>query len=460
MVLVHGKEWPRALAALRAVIEARNFNNLPSDVKYEALSTASRVAIYHGPPKLGSGYLDRVLAMPQAQYDDWLERLREADKANNSADSVGTLTVMMQRWPDRAGKLDEEYILKVARQANQLPAAVALPLLHALYDAHWKRKWDIEASTVWRDLALLLLEKGRIPEAIDVSTHVTDVYVLIAMRADRRFDAVVAGSPEQFDIDAAADREFHIFQGAAEKSPQALELRSWVVNLLLRQQHYEAALAASDSVLSDIRSTNYPDKLYEDYDEQRSLFLDIRSTVLERVGRWDEAVAQLKAASLLNQKYSGNVDQLINLGDLYCELERPRDALAAIGTMVAATSPFGAMELESVRLEAAEQLRDTQQVRLSLEYLRAHRADAPSTYRDSLMVVNQLDQAAHVLIAQLLNKNLRQDALLSVQGFAPIPGTPRDMELEARRRTVIARPDVQAAIQKVGRVESYRLEAP
>jgi hypothetical protein len=168
----------------------------------------------------------------------------------------------------------------------------------------------------------------------------------------------------------------------------------------------------------------------------------------------------LTAASLLNEKYTGNVDQLINLGDLYCELERPRDALAAIGTMVAATSPFGAMELESVRLEAAEQLRDTQQVRLSLEYLRAHRADAPSTYRDSLMVVNQLDQAAHVLIAQLLNKNLRQDALLSVQGFAPIPGTPRDMELEARRRTVIARPDVQAAIQKVGRVESYRLEAP
>jgi hypothetical protein len=169
---------------------------------------------------------------------------------------------------------------------------------------------------------------------------------------------------------------------------------------------------------------------------------------------------QLTAASLLNEKYSGNVDQLINLGALYCELERPRDALAAIGSMVASTSPFGAMALESVRLEAAEQLRDAQQVKRSLEYLRAHRAAAPSTYVGSLMAVNQLDRAAHVLIAQLLDKDLRQDALLSVQSFAPTPGTPRDMELEARRRTVIAQPDVQAAIQKVGRLESYRLEAP
>ena len=460
MVLVREKEWPRALAALRAVIEARHFNDLPSDVKYQALSTASRVAIYHGPPKLGYGYLDRVVAMPQATYDDWLERLREADKKGNNSASVGTLTLMMQRWPDRTGQLDEEYILTVVGQASHLSADAALGLLQALYDAHWKLRWGVEASAAWRDLALLLLGKGRITEAVDVAAHVTDVYVLIAMRADRRFDALVARSPEHFDIVAATEREFQIFQSAAEKSPQALELRSWVVESLLRQQHYEAALAASDSVLSDIRSTNYPDKLYEDYDEQRSWFLDIRSTALERAGRWDEAIAQLKAASLLNQKYGGNVDQLINLGDLYCELGRPSDALAAIGSMVAATSPFGAMQLESVRLEAAAQLGDTRQVGLSLEYLRAHRADASSTYIDSLIILDQLDQGAHILVTQLLDKDQRQSALLGLQSFAPTPGTPRDKELEARRRMLITRSDVQAAIQKVGRVESYRLQAP
>jgi len=54
----------------------------------------------------------------------------------------------------------------------------------------------------------------------------------------------------------------------------------------------------------------------------------------------------------------------------------------------------------------------------------------------------------------------RQDALLSVQAFAPTPGTPLDTDWDARRRAVIAMPEVQAAIQKVGRVESYSLEEP
>jgi hypothetical protein len=55
-----------------------------------------------------------------------------------------------------------------------------------------------------------------------------------------------------------------------------------------------------------------------------------------------------------------------------------------------------------------------------------------------------------------MDKGQRQDALLSVQSFAPMQGTPRDMDLEARRRAVITRPEVQAAIRQVGRVEVTR----
>jgi hypothetical protein len=42
------------------------------------------------------------------------------------------------------------------------------------------------------------------------------------------------------------------------------------------------------------------------------------------------------------------------------------------------------------------------------------------------------------------------------------PGTRvlRKDSVDARRRAVIARPEVQAAIRKVGRVEIYPLEAP
>jgi hypothetical protein len=118
------------------------------------------------------------------------------------------------------------------------------------------------------------------------------------------------------------------------------------------------------------------------------------------------------------------------------------------------------MVLVSVRLVADDHLRDPQQVKRSLDYIRVHSTDAPPTYVDALIVVNQVDRAASALIAELLDKGQRQEALLSVQGFASVPGTPRDTTLEARRRALIARGDVQAAIDKVGRIERYRVEAP
>jgi len=457
--LIAEKNWPQALAALRAIVDAKSFASLPDDFRYKALQIAGGVATYHGPPKQGYQYLGRVIAMPQADYGDWLERLRLADQLGIDADSVIALTAMMQRWPDRTMKLDSDFILKIANEAKSLPSHGALPLLQALYAAHWKLQWDLEPSSLWRDLTLLLLEKNQLAAANDVAGHVTDSYVLIAMRSDRRFDAVVAANAAQFDIPTASEREFQSFQAAAEKSPQSLALKSWVVESLLRQRHYEGALAAADSTLLDIQSTNSPTQLFSDYEETRSWFLNQRSIALQRVGRWDEAVEQMAAASLLNEKYSGNVDQLTNLGYLYCELGRPEEALAAIGRMAAATSPYGAMLVEAVRVDAAYQLGDSKQVERSLQYLRAHHTDAPGVYVDALIIVNQLDRAARELVADLNNAAARQYALLSVQAFAPTPGTPRDADEEARRRAVIARPDVQAAIRKVGRVESYALEA-
>jgi hypothetical protein len=118
------------------------------------------------------------------------------------------------------------------------------------------------------------------------------------------------------------------------------------------------------------------------------------------------------------------------------------------------------MQMESVRLDAAYQLGDLEQVERSLRYLSIHRADAPGTYEIALISVNQLDRATLELVAELMDPSERQDALLGIQSFAPTPETPRDMDLDARLRAVIARPEVQAAIRKVGRVESYPLEAP
>jgi hypothetical protein len=456
--LLADKDWPKALSALRSIIDSKSFSKLDSDTQYQVLTISGRTALDHGPPALAFGYLVRVTSMRQATDSDWYARMWAAGKLENQSATVSALTVLVQRWPDRARQLNDDYILHMLKVAKQLRDGSELPLLQSLYDAHWKQKWDIEPSSSWRDLALGLLERGQLRRANAVAAHVTDPYVLIAMRADGRFDALVAANPAQFDIVAAAPRELETLQAASEATPRSLELKWRVIKALLNRQHHGAALAASDSVLSDIRSTNFPERLYDDFADQQSTFFYYRATALERLQRWDEAVAQMSAASLLPEKYGGNVDQIIDLGMPYCDLGRPNDGLSAIAKLTAKTSAFGDMHLEYVRLDASIQLGDSEQASRSLAYMRAHRADAPVSYKYALLIANHVDQAAAELIRELLDKDERQHALLSVQIFAPTPDTPRNLELEARRRAVINRSDVQAAIQKVGRVDSYRLE--
>jgi beta-barrel assembly-enhancing protease len=117
------------------------------------------------------------------------------------------------------------------------------------------------------------------------------------------------------------------------------------------------------------------------------------------------------------------------------------------------------MQVESVRLEAAVQLKDTAQIDTSLAFLKAHRADAPREYLRALILTGQADLAAQNLIERLLDPVARQDALERVQNFAPTPHASRaEQEFDAQWRALIARPDVQAAIRKIGRIESYALE--
>lgn len=456
--LVARQDWPEANKALQGIVEANSFTKVSGDLQHDVLTIAGRVAFDHGSPQLANEYFVRAASLPQADFVDWYSLLLAADKVGNAPESVHALTVLVQRWPDRSIKFRPRPILNVINEAKKSGRDSALALLQALYDAHWKLEWDIEPSEAWRDLILRLVEKGRIAQAIDVSTHVTDVYVLISMRADRRFDAVTAANAAQFDIDAAAKRELRNFQAAAENAPQSLGLQIHVIEALLGLQRYEAALAACDSVFLSIRSTNYPAKLYTDYDENYNWLLDERSDLLQRVGRWDEAVAQLSAASNVFENHMGNVSQLINLAQLYTDLDRPKEALEAIGRITEKPSPFGAMQLERVRLEAASQLGDSVQVARSMQYLKEHRADAPDAYDDSLIDVNRLDLAAKSLIAQLRDEDQRATVLARIQTYDSPLETPRVAEFYAHWRTVFAREDVRAAIQQVGRVEKYDLE--
>jgi hypothetical protein len=159
----------------------------------------------------------------------------------------------------------------------------------------------------------------------------------------------------------------------------------------------------------------------------------------------------------LTEDGAKNTSQAINLGALFCQVGRPADALAAVA-VVGSVSEYGGMQVEIVKLDAFVQLNDTQQIKKSLEYMQGHRADAPAEYIRALILTNQVDLAAQSLIAWVKDPKTRDMALGQVQDFAPHPLPAREQEYETQWRALINREDVQTAVRKVGRVESYRLE--
>jgi hypothetical protein len=449
-------DFGRAFAAAQEIIAAPAFKSLSVDDQYEALMLAARASLYSDRRDLAGDYIARVIALPGLGFEDQAGAMEQAREIGNWLAAVHCLTAIAHQWPERIAALRSSTLAQVVNAANSLPRNDKFLMLQALYAAHWTLKWGIEPSRSWRDLTLFLLERRSVRQAIDVSAHVTDAYVLVAMRADRRFDAIVAAHPAQFDIDAAADRELKHFQQLSDEQPKSLALKARVMEALLHEQHYAAMLAASDSVIQEIESTNFPEKLYDDYVEERGAYLYLRSVALQREGRWDEAVAQLVEASR-----DGDVTQIINLAYLYCALNRPNDALALIDPLVPSrTSAYGAMQVETIRLQSAIDLEDYNQASRSIQYLSAHRADATSTYLYTLIFAKHLDEAAHYVTTELENAELRQDTLLDIQEYLPTPGPETELEIERRWRSVVARKEVQAAIQKVGRVGSYHLEAP
>jgi hypothetical protein len=456
--LIANQQFDAGLAALQSVLEARSFASLPSDAQYHALQAAGRAEMDFQRWALARGYMARAAAMPQATADDRLALLSIGWQLHDEPLIAESLTAVARKWPDRLREVDEDYLTGVLRTAAQLPRATALALLQSLYAANFKLKWDIEPSESWRDLMLLLIEQGRQSAAADISARITDPFVLVEIRADRRFDAVVAAHPQAFDAEAAADRQIKWLQAKDESGANSLRVKALLMAALMRRHHAAAALAIADDALGEVRDTNYPERRYIDYLAEYGELLTERAFALLDLGLWNEGVAQLKEAAGEFEHDRDNVGAAIDLAEVECDLARPADARSVLAQITAGLSPYGEMRVEGVRLDVAAQEGDASQVERSLSYLRAHRAEAPVSYLSALIVANQLDGAAEELRRQLLDPATRPNALRNVQTFAPEQATPRDLEMRARWQSVLARPDVQNTITRVGRVQSYDME--
>lgn len=374
--------------------------------------------------------------------------------AKDSPGSIEALTILARRWPESLSTINHAVVLRAMGASFAGEAKEKrFRLLETIYEAGWRPPVESDAHWAWRDLARMLLERGRDEHAARVATLVTDVDVLISMRVDSRFDAIVQGDPERYDIARALASQLQRDREASAKAPRSLRHLQALLGTLLKAGRAEEALGLADEAIARAGASAAPP--FDDADKLNWI-KNARSDAIWQLGRWQQAVEELERAGKLTEDGHLNVSQRINLAGRYCAVDRPRDALSILES-VGEMSNYGAMALRSVQLRAAIGLGDTAAAAAALAWIRDHHADAEDVFQRSLIYAGRLDEAARVLIAYLKDPDQRTEALVSVQEYLPTPMTQRQREWGARWNQVRARSDVRAAITSVGRVERFGL---
>ncbi len=454
---IKAQDLPLAARLLDARIHARGFDELPEDVRYRLTALAGHLAAERQRPEDARRLLDIALSFDQADADDGFARTDAALALDDTDDAARALTRLLRKWPREAAHANEfavHRILAGVRQAGH--EAVCRDFLLSLFDAGWAPR-ETRSDEYRVLLARLLLAEGRLADAAKAIGPVDDPREIVAMRVDRRFDALVPRDAALFDVERAIRRTTEKNLRDVRAAPDRLAPLTMQQANQLDALQAAQVLASADRIIALVRDRD-GSALYKDFDQQYVWVLDQRAEALVRLGRWDEALHQREAAARRPERGGMNVSQVINLAELYNQLGRARDARDAISE-IGPMSPYGRMQLEMVRLRAAVTLGDDEAASAALEFLRTHRADAIGTWQDALITTGNLDAAADLLIERLGRDDWRGDALLAVQDWAAVPRTPLLKAHDTAWKQVVARPDVQAAIARVGRIERFPLTA-
>jgi tetratricopeptide (TPR) repeat protein len=448
------RDTTAAFRDIQQLVDGPVFSDLNSEGQHAALTAAVRLALNLQRSAEANALLRRASEHERAVEADWYARFRTGVEIEAYEDAIAALKEYVERFPGKVASVYPPSIYSALQQMRtNARADVATDALEILFAGRWLAAAGQEPSSAWRDLALARLERNDLSGAVEVAARIASPAVLISMRVDKRFDEIVAASPARFDIARAVDAEIESLRRAVVAIPDRLEPVNLLALALKGAGRFEEALALVDGTLARAADVNRVSP-YTDGRAQLGWLRNARSSILWAMGRHAEAADELKKASAAD----GSVSQRINHAGRLVRLGRGAEALPLLRDLQA--SPYGHMQAATLEVAAALQTGDRRVVSRALKYLEGHESDAIGALQSGFLSVSDFASAAGVLIKRLQSPEQRGDALLEVQHYLDGPKTPYEAQRAADLAALLARPDVMAALQAVGRIESHPIHEP
>jgi tetratricopeptide (TPR) repeat protein len=450
---------PAAYSLSLDLISSARFSELTTAEQHQMLAQTGTLGMKLGDLGFAHRLLVRATDLAEGVAPDWVGRSYAAYQLGDRVDSVQSLAVVAQRWPRWLPAYNPRYVDELAAWTprSEQESRAQFELCRALFAAGWKGEGGLEPSRAWAALIRRYVERGDTQAALAVLAREHDPKQILALRVDKRFDALGDLDPARLDVASAAQRWIEERQAAVERRPDSLAALTHLSIGYVHIGRYDQALDVTTKVLTKIAAAPSPKEAFDDADAWLNWVWDSRSDALQRLGRWAEAEEAARHAADLPEAGGANASNVSNLAALYADLGRGDEALATLQRYSGPLTDYGHMDLEYVKLRAAVARHDEMQTRQSLEFLRDHRLDAMALYQAALVYAGRLDEAALLLITRLKDPELRTAALLDVQRYAQPRSTLLREQARQRWRQVMARPQVQTQIHQVGRIETVTI---
>lgn len=457
--LTRASRMPAALRKVDFIVGSPGFVDLQERQQYRVLVIGGSIAASRREYEKAHELFTRATGLSLADSSAFKARGDAARSVGKVFDAADSFMVAYERWPQQWTKRDEDLVLNTIRRMFASEGQeVQYEVLNRLYSANFKGIPDEEPSGLWQEFARLLIRNKENGRAAIVAGRVNHPHVLISMRADREFDGLREVNPALLDVAAAAENLVIQATRNAEEFPEQVVVQTAYVSALYIAGRYDEVVSAANRLIENAQSAEGRSKL--DMPDEIAWILDYKSRALFALDRESEAIETLVSARQIPENGRENVSHAINLASAYCVAGQYRKALDTLD-LLGSPSPYGRLQVMLVRHCAARGTDNRGEMERAFAYVEDNKEVSPLDYLEMLLLTDRIDDAATYLVGMLDGEAERTGALQRLQVFdLPAHLSESTRLIDARLAEIAVRPEVKAAIDKVGRVERFAVSRP